>query len=126
MLPFDGRRSSFQLISEILSLLRLGEVGKTEVMYTVRLTHAQTQKYLSRLVQLHLVDQRNGEGRVPSYRITQKGLDVLVKIEQVQEMLQIQEVPDILGAPKLKLDEDRRILRRLKDVLRVHKDENQV
>ena len=127
MLPFEGRRSSVQLISEILRLLRLGEVGLTEVMYTVRLTHSQTQRYLLRLVELALIDQRHEDGRTPSYRVTPKGLDILTKIEQVQEMLQINEVPEILDSPELVVDQEpnRNVLRRIADAIRSRRGEQQ-
>jgi predicted transcriptional regulator len=119
VLPFENRRSKIQLISEILRLLRLGEVGKTEVMYTVGLTHSQTDKYLLRLVGVELIDQRDQDGRTPSYRITQKGLDILSKIESLQESLRIDEVPDIVDAPELKIDQERgrNILRRIRKAI---------
>ena len=125
MLPLDGRRSNIQLISEILSLLRLGEVGKTEVMYAVRLSHYQTQKYVARLVQIGLVDQTAAEGRSPSYRITAKGLDLLGRIEQMQEMLQAQEIPAIIDAPELKVDEPpySRMLKRIRDAIKHRQDD---
>ncbi len=125
MLPFESRRSTVQLISEILRLLRLGEVGKTEVMYTVGLTHAQTQKYLPRLVELGLVDQRGEDGRTPSYRITPKGLDILSRIEQLQETLRIDEVPEIIEAPELKIAQakDRNMLRRIREAIRARREE---
>ena len=127
MLPFESRRSSVQLISEILRLLRLGEVGKTEVMYTVGLTHSQTQKYLLRLVELELTDQRRDNGRTPTYRITQKGLDILSKIENLQEMLQIDEASEILDSPELKVDQEKdgNILRRIADAVRPRHREKQ-
>jgi predicted transcriptional regulator len=120
VLPLDGRRSNIQLIAEILRLLRLGEVGKTEVMYAVRLSHYQTQKYLSRLVEIGLIDQSAADGHQPAYRITAKGLDLLGRIEQMQEMLQMREIPGIIHSPELKVDEApcSRMLKRLRDALR--------
>jgi predicted transcriptional regulator len=124
LLPFDGRRSSVQLIGEILRLLRLGEVAKTEVMYAVKLTHLQTQKYLLKLSGLGLIDQRE-DGRTPSYSITQKGLDVLSDIERLQEMLNAEDLPGILGAPKLETDRDqnRSLLKRIADAVQRRHDQ---
>jgi predicted transcriptional regulator len=120
LLPLDGRRTNIQLISEILRLLRLGEVGKTEVMYGVRLSHYQTQKYVSRLVQIGLIDQTNGDGRTPAYRITPKGLQLLGRIEQMQEMLNFQELPGIIDAPELQANGAPygRMLKRIREAFR--------
>lgn len=120
MLPFDGRRSSIHLIGEILRLLRLGQAGKTEVMYSVRLTHSQTQKYLTRLATLGLIAPLDEEGMTPGYRITSRGLDVLSQIEHVQEMLKVDELPAILDSPEVEpdLQPDRQLLARVRDVLR--------
>ena len=105
MLPLDSRRSRIDLMGEILRLLRLGEVGKTEVMYTVRLSHYQTQNYLRRFIELGLIHQLIADGEIPGFRITPKGLDVLGKLEQLQEMLQEEEIPQIFDSPELKVDE---------------------
>ncbi len=127
MMPFDGRRSSVQLISEILRLLRLGEAGKTEIMYGVRLTHSQTQKYLPRLTELRLIDRVGEDGRAPVYRITPKGLDILGKIEHVQEMLRVAELPDILNSPRLEVQQERdqKLLGRVKDAIMRRRHESQ-
>ena len=120
MLPFDGRRSSIHLIAEILRLLRLGQAGRTEVMYSVRLTHSQTQKYLTRLVTLGLIAALDEQGRMPAYRITSRGLDVLSQIEHVQEMLKVDELPGILDSPEVEPapQQDRKLLDRVRDALR--------
>jgi predicted transcriptional regulator len=105
MLPIDSRRSSIHLMGEILRLLRLGDVGKTEVMYAVRLSYYQTQSYLRRLIELGLIHQAAPDDHISSYGITQKGLGLLGKLEQLQEQLQEQEIPQIFDSPELKLDE---------------------
>lgn len=101
-------------------MLRLGQAGRTEVMYSVRLTHSQTQKYLTRLAALGLIAALDEEGRTPSYRITSRGLDVLSQIEHVQEMLKVDELPAILDSPKVEpeLQQDRKLLARVRDALR--------
>ncbi len=98
MLPWDNRRSSIQIVAEILRLLRLGEAGKTEVMYVVQLTHRQTQSYLNRLLDVGLIDEASREGRPTSYVATQDGLQLLRSIEAMQEMLRS---PEALGATAL-------------------------
>lgn len=125
MLPFDNRRSSVQLVGEILGLLRLGDSGKTEVMYAVRLSHLQTGKYLGRLIDLGLIRELNEDSRHSGYRITPKGLDLLSKIEHVQETLQREEIPGILDSPEFKVDEKsyRQMLRRIGDAIRPKRED---
>jgi predicted transcriptional regulator len=125
LLPFDTRRSSVQLISEILGLLRLGEVGKTEVMYAVKLTHSQTQRYLAKLVGLGLISQRE-DGRTPSYSITARGLNILGDIERLQEMLKVDEARSILDAPRLQQidrEQNRGLLKRIADAVQRRRDQ---
>jgi predicted transcriptional regulator len=122
MLSLEGRRSSIQIVAEILRLLRLGEAGKTEVMYTVNMSYYQTRKYLSWLLELGLVDKVAGEHRFASYRATSKGLQLLTQIEHMQEMLQVREAPEVLYALEqteaAREQPYRRILKRLGDFAR--------
>ena len=120
MLPFDGRRSSIQIVSDTLRLLRLGDAGKTEIMYTVKLSYYQTQRYLSWLSDINLIHQSARENRSPSYAITGKGLELLREIEAVQEMLHVRDLRDIPAAPRMAVRDGlgRRILKRLGDTLR--------
>jgi len=97
----EGRRSSIQIIADILRLLRLGEAGKTEIMYTVKMSYYQTQKYLNMLLKLDLLDAVMKENRLVSYRVTEKGLKLLIQIENMQEMLHWEEALDVLRAPNL-------------------------
>jgi predicted transcriptional regulator len=120
LLSIDGRRSRIQLAAEILRLLRLGEVGKTEVMYTVKLSHLQTQKYLQWLTKLGLIEQPTINRRPPGYRITQHGLDLLGKIEHLQEILHLEGLSEIIDSPELKVEEGNRrgILQRIVNAIR--------
>jgi len=120
LLSIDGRRSRIQLASEILRLLRLGGVGKTEVMYTVRLSHLQTQKYLHWLTELGLIEQPATGSRPLEYRITHHGLDLLGKIEHLQEVLQLEGLSEIIDSPELKFEEGTRhgILKRIINAIR--------
>jgi predicted transcriptional regulator len=47
---WKNKRSPIQIMGDILGLLRLGQAGKTEIMYTVKLGFNQRQKYLENLV----------------------------------------------------------------------------
>jgi predicted transcriptional regulator len=44
----DRRRSSIEIIAD---MLRLGEAGKTEMMYSVNMSYFQLQKYLNFLLE---------------------------------------------------------------------------
>lgn len=101
MLPSERRRSSIEIIADILKLLRLGESGKTEVMYIVNMSHSLTEKYLNWLQELRLLDKVMNENRPVSYRVTKKGLKLLSEIEHMQEMLRREEVLEVLCAPEL-------------------------
>jgi predicted transcriptional regulator len=122
MLPIDSRRSSIHLMSEILRLLRLGDVGKTEVMYGARLSYYQTQNYLRRLIELGLIRQAAIDDHISSYGITQKGLGLLGKLEQLQEQLQEPEILQIFDSPELKIDEKPSggTFRRIRDAIWYH------
>jgi len=94
-----NRRSPLQIIADILRLLRLGEAGKTEIMYTVNLSYSLRQKYIGNLLELDLLEECHEGRHSVNYRITRKGLNVLTAIENMQEMLRLEEVPDILNSP---------------------------
>lgn len=120
MFSLEGRRSNIQIVAEILRLLRLGEAGKTEVMYTVKLSYYQIQHYLNWLLELELVDKLATEGQMVNYGITRKGLQLLSNIENVQEMLHTEEASVVLHAPELIVSEKlfHRIFRRLRNAPR--------
>ena len=102
MLPQSkGRRSSTDIIADILGLLRLGEAGKTEIMYKTKMSHSQRQKYLENMMGLGLVGELRKENGSASYRVTRKGLRVLRTIENMQEALLREEALGVLGTPAL-------------------------
>ena len=69
MLNLDRRRSSIEVIADIL---RLGEAGKTEIMYSANMSYHQLQKYLSFLIDMKLIDKVTVGNpvvtRMPRYR----------------------------------------------------------
>jgi len=84
MLKLERRRSSIEVIGDIL---RLGEAGKTEIMYTVNMSHSQLQKYLNLLLWLKLVNKTIGANQLVTYRVTPKGFTLLRKIDNMLEIL---------------------------------------
>ena len=95
-----GRRTSIEIIADVLRFLRLGETGSTEIMYTAKLSRDQTSKYLNWLLETDLLEDVEKEIGVPCYRITKKGLTLLSKIENMQEMLPPEDGLNILHRSK--------------------------
>ena len=90
MLKMDRRRSSIEVIADIL---RLGEAGKTEIMYSANMSYFQLQKYLDFLLQLQLITRVKMGNPMISYRVTRKGLRLLRNIDTILEILEVKE-PD--------------------------------
>lgn len=86
MLKIDRRRSSIEVIAD---MLRLGEAGKTEIMYSANMSYFQLQKYLSFMLQLGLIDKVTVGNPVVTYRITKKGLRLLKSIDSILDMLEL-------------------------------------
>jgi len=84
----ERRRSNIQVIADIL---RLGEAGKTEIMYSANMSYFQLQKYLSFLLQLRLIDKVTVGNPIVTYRVTKKGLRLLRNIDTILEMLELSE-----------------------------------
>ena len=88
MLQIDRRRSSIEVIAD---MLRLGEAGKTEIMYSANMRYYQLQKYLKFLLQLRLIDKVTVGNPIVTYRVTKKGLRLLKSIDGILEILESRE-----------------------------------
>ena len=88
MLNIDRRRSSIEVIAD---MLRLGEAGKTEIMYSANMSYYQLQKYLNFLLQLRLIDKVTVGNPMVTYRVTRKGLRLLKSIDGILEILESRE-----------------------------------
>ncbi len=82
------RRSSIEVIAD---MLRLGEAGTTEIMYSANMSYAQLQKYLKFLLQLELIDKVYAGNPSVTYRVTKKGLRLLKSIDFILEMLELRQ-----------------------------------
>ena len=69
-------------------MLRLGEAGKTEIMYSANMSYFQLQKYLNFLLQLKLIDKVTVGNPIVTYRVTRKGLRLLRNIDNITHMLE--------------------------------------
>jgi len=84
----ERRRSSIEVIAD---MLRLGEAGKTEIMYSANMSYFQLQKYLTFLLQQRLIDKVTVGNPVVTYRVTKKGLKLLRNIDSILEVLELRE-----------------------------------
>ncbi len=84
----NNRRSNIEVIAD---MLRLGEAGKTEIMYSANMSYAQLQKYLKFLLQLGLIDKVAVGNPIVTYRVTRKGLRLLRSIDSILETLELRE-----------------------------------
>jgi predicted transcriptional regulator len=85
----ERRRTSVEVIADIL---RLGQAGKTEIMYSANMSYFQLQKYLNYLIKLELIDKVIVGNPSVTYRVTEKGLELLKSIEGVLEVLKFREI----------------------------------
>jgi len=83
-MKMNNRRSNIDIIAD---MLRLGEAGKTEIMYSANMSYFQLQKYLNFLLQLKLIDKVTVGNPTVTYRVTRKGLKLLRNIDTIQQML---------------------------------------
>ena len=83
-----SRRSNIEVMADIL---RLGEAGKTEIMYSANMSYFQLQKYLRFLLDLNLIDKVTLGNPMVTYRVTKKGLRLLKSIDSVLEILETRE-----------------------------------
>jgi len=84
----ERRRSSIEVIAD---MLRLGEAGKTEIMYSANMSYFQLQKYLNFLLQQGLISKVSMGNPSVTYRVTRKGLRLLKSIDSILEMLDLRE-----------------------------------
>ena len=84
----EQRRSSVEVIADIL---RLGEAGKTEIMYSANMSYFQLKKYLRFMLDLKLIDEVTVGNPVVTYRVTKKGLRLLRSIDDILQTLELKE-----------------------------------
>ena len=89
---FDRRRSSIEIIAD---MLRLGEAGKTEIMYSANMSYFQLQKYLNFLLERGFIDKVKLGNPSVTYRVTRKGLRILRSIDALLETLELREPDDL-------------------------------
>ena len=86
MLGQNYKRSHIEVMADIL---RLGEAGKTVIMYNANLSHIQAKKYLRYLTESGFLDQVVVPNPGVKYRVTAKGQQLLNRIDVVLDMLEL-------------------------------------
>lgn len=84
------RRSTIEIIGEILNLKR---AGKTKIMYRVNMSYEQTARYLPFLEDKGLIEKSERNGRF-TYETTERGVNLLERIEGLLEELRPNERQD--------------------------------
>lgn len=87
-MKINNRRSNIEIIAD---MLRLGEAGKTEIMYSANMSYFQLQKYLKFLMELKLIDKVTVGNPAVTYRVTRKGLRLLRNIDGILQVLEMGE-----------------------------------
>jgi len=87
-MKIGNRRSNIEIIAD---MLRLGEAGKTEIMYSANMSYFQLHKYLNLLLQLKLIDKVTVGNPIVTYRVTRKGIRLLRNIDNIRQMLDLRE-----------------------------------
>ncbi len=90
-MKLDRRRSSLEIIAD---MLRLGEAGKTEIMYSVNMSYFQLQKYLGFMLERGLIDKVSLGNPSVTYRVTRKGLEILRSIDDLLDTLELRGTDD--------------------------------
>lgn len=84
MLQLEHRRSSIEIIADIL---RLGEATRAEIMNAVKMSYLQVQKYLNHLLRIELLYKIESGKKTVTYRVTVKGVKLLRELDAVNEIL---------------------------------------
>lgn len=97
-MQLDRRRSSVEIIAD---MLRLGEAGQTEIMYSANMSYFQLQKYLSFLLDRGFISRVKLGNPSVTYLVTKKGLEVLRSIDGLLDTLDLREtiMRDLSGEP---------------------------
>ena len=88
----DRRRNSLEIMAD---MLRLGEAGKTEIVYSANMSYFQLQKYLNFLLERNLIGKVTLGNPSVTYRVTKKGLKILRSIDAILEALELKEPDDL-------------------------------
>ena len=78
------RRCNLEVMADVL---RIGQAGKTQIMYAANMSYSQLQKYLDFLTEHGFIDRVASKSSNATYRTTAKGQTLLKLLERVRAML---------------------------------------
>jgi len=87
----EGMRSRRSNIEVMADILRLGEAGKTEIMYSANMSYRQLQRYLQFLTERGFVEIIKVGNPVTTYKVNKKGLRLLNNIENLLATLGLED-----------------------------------
>jgi predicted transcriptional regulator len=87
----EGMRSRRSNIEVMADILRLGEAGKTEIMYSANMSYRQLQRYLRFLTERGFIEITKAGNPVTTYKVNKKGLRLLKNIENLLATLGLED-----------------------------------
>ncbi|AIY89785.1 winged helix-turn-helix domain-containing protein [Geoglobus acetivorans] len=78
------RRSSFEIIHDILSAINSGTTKKTQIMYKACIDWRNCEKYISLLIENGMIRRNNG-----SFEMTERGEELYTHLSRVIELISI-------------------------------------
>jgi len=89
------RRSKLEIVLGVLSVVADGSDKPTHIMYAMNMSWNPTQKILSNLVELGLLEVEYSEGRGRSkrrYMITEKGIKIIDYYDNASNIMPIEKL----------------------------------
>ena len=84
-----GRRSSFQIAVDVLTIIAQGEKQPTRIMYAANLSWDSINRTLALLLNKGYVDEEYTSIRKKQYSVTSKGFDALRYYENLESLIKI-------------------------------------
>jgi predicted transcriptional regulator len=79
---FNNKRSEADIVYELLMTAHK-DIKKTRLMYQTNMTHSQISKYLDKLLEKQILDEKNKTTSGKVYSITDKGIELCKSLETV-------------------------------------------
>ena len=86
-LLFQGRRSSIEIIADIISISSSSPATKADITEQVKINSRQMNEYLDWLIRQDLIEPANSPDSQLRFKPTRKGLLLLSTLEDVRAIL---------------------------------------
>jgi predicted transcriptional regulator len=84
---FQSKRSSIQIIGEILNISRVHPATKSDIIEQAKINYRQINDYLDWLVREGLIEPIGNQPHLFRFRPTHKGLQLLSTLENIKALL---------------------------------------